>query len=152
MACERVSWDEYFMNIATEVASRSTCDRKHVGAVIVRDRTILSTGYNGSVRGLPHCDEEGHMMEDGHCVRTIHAEANAIIQAAKNGTAIEEAGIYVTASPCWICFKMIANAGIQRIVFGEFYRDPKIFDVSKALGIELVDLSGHAGGARRETG
>ena len=137
----RVSWDEYFMNIAREVATRSTCSRKHVGAVIVRDRTILSTGYNGSVRGLPHCDEVGHMMEDGHCVRTIHAEANAIIQAAKNGTRIDGAGIYVTASPCWTCFKTIANAGLTRIVFGEFYRDPRIFEMSLLIGIELVDLT-----------
>lgn len=141
MASRRASWDEYFMNIGREVASRSTCSRKHVGAVIVRDKTILSTGYNGSIRGLPHCDDEDHMMEDGHCVRTIHAEANAIIQAAKNGTSIEGAAIYVTASPCWHCFKMIANAGIGRIVFGEFYRDPRIFEVSTTLGIELVDLS-----------
>lgn len=140
MARERASWDEYFMNIATEVATRSTCDRKHVGAVIVRDKTILSTGYNGSVRGLGHCDDEGHMMEEGHCVRTIHAEANAIIQAAKNGTAIDGASIYVTASPCWPCFKTIANAGIRRIVFREFYRDQRIFDVSQKLGIELVEL------------
>lgn len=140
MARQRASWDEYFMNIAREVATRSTCDRKRVGAVIVRDKTILSTGYNGSVRGLAHCDEEGHMMEDGHCVRTIHAEANAIIQAAKHGTAIDGASIYVTASPCWPCFKTIANAGIRRIVFQEFYRDQRIFDVSEALGIELVEL------------
>ena len=142
MSRKRASWDEYFMNIAREVATRSTCDRKHVGAVIVRDKTILSTGYNGSVRGLPHCDEAGHMMDDGHCVRTIHAESNAIIQAAKNGTSIAGAGIYVTASPCWSCFKMIANAGISRIVFREFYRDQRIFDVSNALGIELVELGG----------
>lgn len=142
MARDRVSWDEYFMNIAREVATRATCDRKHVGAVIVRDKTILSTGYNGSVRGLPHCDEVGHMMEDGHCVRTIHAEANAVIQAAVNGTSIDLATIYITASPCWSCFKMIANAGVRRIVFGEFYRDARVFEMSAALGIELVDLSG----------
>lgn len=130
------------MDIARAVASRATCARKHVGAVIVRDRTILSTGYNGSIRGTEHCDEVGHMMEDGHCVRTIHAEMNAIIQAAKNGTAIEHAMIYVTASPCWNCFKAIANGGLRRIVFGEFYRDNRIFEVSQQLGIELVDLSG----------
>ena len=109
---DRVSWDEYFMNIARVVATRATCDRKHVGAVLVRDKTILSTGYNGSIRGLPHCTEAGHMMEDGHCVATVHAEANAIIQAAKNGVAIEGATIYTTASPCWPCFKLIANAGL----------------------------------------
>jgi len=138
---ERVSWDEYFMNIAREVATRSTCARKHVGSVIVRDKTILSTGYNGSVRGLPHCDEVGHMMEEGHCVRTIHAEQNAIIQAAKNGTRIDDSAIYVTASPCWQCFKSIANSGIKRIVFGEFYRDERIYEISQSLGIALVDLS-----------
>ena len=141
MSRVRVSWDEYFMNIAREVSTRSTCDRKFVGAVIVRDKNILATGYNGSIRGLPHCDEVGHLMEDGHCVRTVHAEANAIVQAARNGVRIDDAGIYVTASPCWICFRLIANAGINRIVFGEFYRDPKVFEMSQALGIELVDLS-----------
>jgi dCMP deaminase len=141
---DRASWDEYFMRIATTVASRATCDRKHVGAVIERSRTILATGYNGSVAGLEHCDEVGHMMEDGHCVRTIHAEANAVIQAARNGVRIEGAGIYVTASPCWQCFKMIANAGLKRIVFGEFYRDQRIFEVARRLGIELVHLHADA--------
>lgn len=129
------------MNIAKEVGTRSTCDRKHVGSVVVRDKSILATGYNGSVRGLGHCDDEGHLMEDGHCVRTVHAEANAIVQAARNGMRIDGASIYVTASPCWGCFRLIANAGIVRIVFGEFYRDQKIFDVSQKLGIELVDFS-----------
>jgi dCMP deaminase len=137
----RVSWDEYFMNIAREVSTRSTCDRKFVGAVIVRDKSILATGYNGSIRGLPHCDEDGHLMEDGHCVRTVHAEANAIVQAARNGVRIEASTIYVTASPCWGCFRLIANGGISRVVFGEFYRDPKIFDVAQRLAIELVDMS-----------
>ena len=141
MSSVRVSWDEYFMNIAREVATRSTCDRKHVGAVIVRDKMILATGYNGSIRGLPHCDDVGHDMEDGHCVRTVHAEANAIVQAARNGARIDGAGIYVTASPCWPCFRLIANAGIGRIVFGEFYRDQRIFDTSQQLGIELIDLT-----------
>ena len=128
------------MGIAVQVATRATCDRKHVGAVLVRDRTILSTGYNGSIRGLPHCDEAGHMMENGHCVATVHAEANAIIQAAKNGVAIDGATIYTTASPCWPCFKLIANSGCTRIVFGEFYRDQRIFDYAKRLGVDLVGL------------
>jgi dCMP deaminase len=136
----RASWEEYFMNIAKQVASRSTCDRKYVGAVIVRDRTILSTGYNGSIRGMPHCDEVGHMIENGHCVATIHAEANAILQAAKNGVRIEGAEIYITASPCWTCFKMMANAGIKKIYYGEFYRDERIFETAKKLGIELIHL------------
>ena len=129
------------MAIASVVSSRSTCPRKFVGAVIVRDKTILSTGYNGSIRGMPHCSEVGHMMESDHCVATIHAEANAIIQAAKNGVSIDGATIYVTASPCWNCFKEIANAGIRRICYGEFYRDERIFEVSQRLGIELSKVA-----------
>lgn len=138
---ERLSWDRYFMNVARVVSSRATCPRKYVGAVIVRDRTILSTGYNGSVRGLPHCDEAGHMMEDGHCVATIHAEMNAIIQAARNGVRIEGATIYITASPCWSCFKALANAGVTRICYGEFYREDRSFQVAEQLGIEMVHVA-----------
>ncbi len=144
MARKRVDWNTYFMNIAREAATRSTCDRKNVGAVIVRDRTILSTGYNGSIRGLPHCDEVGHLMENDHCVGTIHAEANAIIQAAKNGVNINKGEMYTTASPCWSCFKLIANSGIRRIYYGEFYRDQRSIEVAARLGIELIDLRGQA--------
>lgn len=138
---ERPPWDIYFMEIAKMVAQRSTCPRKHVGAVIVSEKHILATGYNGSLPGLPHCTEVGCMIEDGHCVRTVHAEANAIVQAAKYGIKVRGATIYVTASPCWHCFKLIASAGIQRIVFGEFYRDERIFDFANQMGIELVDIT-----------
>ena len=138
---QRVGWHTYFMNIARQAATRSTCDRKHVGAVIVRDKTILSTGYNGSIRGLPHCDDVGHLMDAGHCVATVHAEANAIIQAAKNGVRIDGGELYTTASPCWSCFKLIANAGIRRIYYGEFYRDTRSIEVATRVGIELIDLS-----------
>ncbi len=140
VASERVSWGTYFMNIAKEVATRSTCDRKYVGAVIVREKTILSTGYNGSIKGLPHCDEAGHEMVDDHCIRTTHAEANAIVQAAKNGVEINQSEIYVTASPCYNCFKLIANAGIKTIYYGEFYREDRILEHAKEAGIELVSL------------
>jgi dCMP deaminase len=136
----RVSWDEYFMNIAQVVSSRSTCPRKYVGAVIVRNRTILSTGYNGSIRGLPHCTDVGHMMENGHCVATIHAESNAILQAARNGVMIDGATLYVTASPCWNCFKASVNAGVVRICYGEFYRDERIFEVASKLSLELAHI------------
>lgn len=141
----RVDWHTYFMNIARQVATRSTCDRKHVGAVIVRDKTILSTGYNGSIRGMPHCDEVGHDLDAGHCVATIHAEANAILQAAKNGVMIEGAELYTTASPCWGCFKLIANAGIRTIFYAEFYREAKSLAVARRLGIELIDLASGSG-------
>ena len=140
MLRNRISWENYFMNIAAEVATRSTCDRKHVGAVIVREKTILSTGYNGSIKGLPHCDEAGHEMVDGHCVRTTHAEANAIVQAAKNGVEINLSEIYVTASPCYSCFKLIANAGIKTIYYKELYRDERINDRAKEAGINLANL------------
>lgn len=137
---ERVSWDRYFMNLAVQVATRSTCPRKQVGAVIVRDRTILSTGYNGSIRGAPHCTDVGCLMEDGHCVRTVHAEANALIQAARHGTRLEDAEIYVTASPCFGCFKLIANAGITSVYYGEFYRDQRVLDLAAELGIRMIHL------------
>jgi dCMP deaminase len=137
---DRVDWHTYFMNIALQVSTRSTCPRKKVGAVIARDRAILSTGYNGSIRGLPHCDDVGCVIEDGHCVSTVHAEANAIIHAARNGVAIAGAELYTTASPCWPCFKLIANAGISRVYYGEFYRDEKSLSVAREAGIELVEL------------
>jgi dCMP deaminase len=146
MTSSRVGWHEYFMQMAQHAASRSTCDRKHVGAVIVRDRTVLSTGYNGSIRGFDHCDDVGHLMENGHCVGTVHAEANAIIQAAKNGVGIDGGELYTTASPCWSCFKLLANAGIKRVYYGEFYRDERSLEVARRLGMELVDLSGDGAG------
>lgn len=140
MVDTRASWDEYFMAIARVVATRSTCDRKHVGAVVVLDRMILTTGYNGSVRGAAHCDDAGHDMENDHCVRTVHAEANAIVQAARLGAALGGATIYVTASPCLSCFKLIANAGIKRVVFGEVYRDRRIYGLCLESAIELVHV------------
>jgi len=137
-ARQRVGWGEYFMNIARQAATRSTCDRKSVGAVIVRDKTILSTGYNGSLRGAPHCDEAGHDIENGHCVRTVHAEANAVAQAAKNGVAIDGSEIYVTASPCLTCFKLVTNSGIKTVFYKEFYRDARISDYAREADIQLV--------------
>lgn len=123
MEDSRPSWDAYFMDIAFTVAQRSTCDRAHVGAVIVRERRILTTGYNGAPAGLPHCDEIGHLMIDGHCVRTLHAEQNAIIQAALHGISIEESTIYVTHQPCLTCAKMIINAGIRCVIYAGSYPD-----------------------------
>ena len=128
------------MNLAVQAATRSTCPRKHVGAVIVRDKAVLATGYNGSLRGLPHCTDVGCLMDNGHCVRTVHAEANAILQAARHGVRIERSEMVVTASPCWECFKLIANAGIVKVLYGEFYRDERILEFARAAGIELVHL------------
>ncbi|MHA2250426.1 MAG: deoxycytidylate deaminase [Candidatus Kariarchaeaceae archaeon] len=136
----RPSWDEYFAEIAYQVATRSTCQRKKVGAIIVKNKSILSTGYNGSIRGLEHCEDIGCLVENGHCVRTVHAEANCILGAARHGINIENATIYTTASPCWYCFQLIANSGIVKIVYAELYRDPKIEKYAKETGIELVDM------------
>jgi dCMP deaminase len=128
------------MNLAVQAATRSTCPRKHVGAVIVRDKTILSTGYNGSIRGAPHCTQVGCLMENNHCVRTVHAEANALVQAARHGVLLDGAEIYVTASPCFSCFKLIANAGIRVVYYGEFYRDERVLQFAEDAGIRLVHL------------
>lgn len=138
---KRPEWNEYFGEITKQVALRSTCVRKKVGAIIVKDKNIISTGYNGSIRGLEHCETVGCLMIEGHCTRTIHAEANAIIQAAKHGLMIDRAEIYISASPCFNCFKLIANSGITKIYFMEFYRDERIIEIAKKLNIELIDMS-----------
>lgn len=142
MTEDRPSWDNYFVKLATHVSSRSTCTRKQVGAVIVRDKMILSTGYNGSIRNTEHCSEVGCLLENGHCIRTVHAEANAVVQAAKNGINISESTIYTTASPCFYCFKLLANAGIKKIFYSELYgTDKKFLSYAKSLEIELCELS-----------
>jgi dCMP deaminase len=121
----RPSWDEYFLKLADSVASRATCDRGRSGCVIVKDKQILVTGYVGSPRGLAHCDEVGHLMkrvihEDGsvtqHCVRTVHAEQNAITQAARRGIALDGSTLYCRMTPCRTCAMLIINCGIERVV------------------------------------
>jgi len=151
MEKERPSWDEYFMEIARAVAKRATCDRGKSGCVIVKNKQILVTGYVGSPIGLPHCDEVGHQMktvthEDGsqtkHCVRTTHAEQNAICQAAKIGVSIEGATLYCKMTPCSTCGKMIINSGIKRVVSEKDYHassDTK--EMFKRAGIELEILN-----------
>ncbi len=137
---ERPSWDEYFMAIAFAVAGRSTCDRAHVGAVLVRDKRILTTGYNGAPAGLPHCDDIGHLMIDGHCVRTLHAEQNAIIQGALHGVSIQDATAYVTHQPCLTCAKMLINSGITRIVYAGNYPDEHSRAFLTMAGVDLIHL------------
>ena len=121
----RPSWDAYFFGVAGEVAKRATCDRGRSGCVIVKNKRILATGYVGSPSGLEHCDEAGHMLRDviapegiisKHCIRTIHAEQNAICQAARFGISLQEATLYCTMEPCFVCAKMIVNCGIKRVV------------------------------------
>ena len=117
----RKDWDEYFMSIAKQVAERSTCDRAHVGCVLVKDNRIIATGYNGSPSGQPHCDDAGHFISGEHCVRTIHAELNALLQCAIVGTSSNCTTCYVTHFPCYECTKALIQAGISRMVFAEEY-------------------------------
>lgn len=117
----RKPWDDYFMDLAMQVSTRSTCPRKQVGCVIVKDKTIIATGYNGSLQHSEHCTDFGCFIEDNHCIRTVHAETNAINQAAKNGVSLKDASIYCNVEPCWNCFKNIISAGITAIYFKENY-------------------------------
>jgi dCMP deaminase len=138
-AARRPSWDEYFMNIALAVASRSTCSRRRVGAIVVKDKRILATGYNGAPAGLRHCDHTGGAdLRDGHCARSTHAEQNAIVQAAKYGTPIDGATIYCTAQPCLTCAKLLANAGVRRVVFEGEYPDDLAVAICAEARIELA--------------
>jgi len=140
----RPSWDDYFIDIAKHVATRSTCLRRHVGAIIVKDKRILSTGYNGAPRGLPHCEETGCLREElgipsgerQEICRGLHAEQNAIIQAALHGVAIQGGQIYCTHQPCITCAKMIINAGIVRVVYVEKYPDELARSMLMEAGIE----------------
>ncbi|KEO83406.1 ComE operon protein 2 [Tumebacillus flagellatus] len=137
----RKPWNEYFMDQARMVATRATCDRLHVGAVIVRDKRIISTGYNGSVSGDVHCQDKGCYVVDGHCIRTIHAESNAILQCAKFGVSTEGAAIYVTHFPCLLCSKQIIQAGISQIYYEADYRtDPYAVQLLKQAGVELTQI------------
>ncbi len=147
---KRPSWDEYFIEISKAVAKRATCDRGRSGCVIAKDKQILVTGYVGSPKGLPHCDDVGHLIktvkhEDGtesqHCVRTTHAEQNAICQAAKLGIAINGATLYCKMTPCSVCAKMIINAGIKRVVCEKkYHRGEESEKMFLAAGVELKIL------------
>ncbi|HZK54198.1 MAG TPA: dCMP deaminase family protein [Desulfosporosinus sp.] len=145
---KRPSWDRYFMQLAFVVAGRSTCLRRQVGAVMVKEKQILSTGYNGSPSGLLHCAEVGCLRqilsvpsgERHEICRAVHAEQNALIQAAKHGVAIAGAELYTTLQPCVQCTKMIINAGIRRVVYAQSYPDQLAVGMAKEAGLELVQL------------
>ncbi len=148
---ERPSWETYFMDIASLVAKRSTCLRRAVGAVIVKDKRILSTGYNGAPTGIKHCLDIGCLREELNVVsgerhelcRGIHAEQNAIIQAAFHGVSIKDATLFCTNLPCSICAKMIINAGIKNIYYRSGYADPMSREMLKEADIEVIRLDKH---------
>ena len=145
----RISWDEYFMEMAKLAAKRSTCLRRQVGAVIVQDKHVVATGYNGAPKGIPHCAEMGGCYREKNNVpsgerhelcRALHAEQNAIMQAATYAQGIDGATIYITHQPCVICAKMIINAGIERIVVNEGYPDQMSVDILEEAGLRIVKL------------
>ena len=144
---KRPSWDEYFMEITDLVATRATCLRRKVGAIIVKDRRILATGYNGPPEGVPHCDELGGCIREKLNIpsgqrqelsRAVHAEQNAIIQAAKMGTNIDNTTLYSTNHPCFICAKMLINAGVKKIVFREGYPDKYAKKILKEADVKVI--------------
>ncbi|HHU75411.1 MAG TPA: cytidine deaminase [Firmicutes bacterium] len=144
----RPSWDSYFMEIATVIAQRSTCLRRKVGAVLVKERRLLTTGYNGAPTGLRHCRETGCLRQMHHVppgerhelCRGLHAEQNAIIQAAIHGVSIKGADLYSTHHPCSMCAKMLVNAGIKRVILKETYPDPLAVEIFGEAGIDVVAI------------
>jgi dCMP deaminase len=148
---QRPSWDDYFMGVADTVSQRATCDRGRSGCVIVRDKQILVTGYVGSPMGLPHCDEVGHLFkqvthEDGritnHCMRTVHAEQNAICQAARRGISLDKAPLYCRMTPCRTCAMLIVNCGIVRVVCEKKYHDgAESEEMFRIAGVEFKYMS-----------
>ena len=146
---DRPSWDQYFMTITRQVAERSTCTRAKVGAVIVRDKNILATGYNGSPAGKPHCLDVGCLVYksttptgevEDNCFRTIHAEINAIAQAAKNGHAIADADVYITHTPCIHGLKVLVNTGIKRILYERPYKLHTLDEMLRHTDVTLTQV------------
>src|SRR3989449_10481800 len=142
----RLTWDQYFLTITRHVAARSTCSRSKVGAVIVRDKSILATGYNGAPAGMPHCTDVGCLIYQSktpngdieeNCFRTIHAEINAIAQAAKNGASIRDADIYITHTPCIHCLKVLINTGIRRIFYEHEYKRHTLDELQRYTEVRL---------------
>ena len=139
----RPSWDEYFMQISDLVSNRATCSRLKVGAILVKDRKIISTGYNGAPRKVPECLDVGCLMRDGHCIRTVHAEVNAVTQAAYHGISTKGSSLYANWLPCYHCAKVLVNAGVETIVYRKDYRpDPETKKLLRQAKIKLIKLDG----------
>lgn len=136
----RPTWDDYFIEITLDVSRRATCLRAQVGAIVVKDKRILTTGYNGAPKGLPHCLDEGCEIIGGHCVRSLHAEQNAILQGALHGVSLEGGTIYTTHQPCHTCAKMIINAGLVRVVYAGHYPDPLAMEYLAMANVQVDHL------------
>ena len=134
---KRPSWDEYFLKLAMLVSERATCPRMHCGCVLVKDKNVIASGYNGSIPGDAHCDDAGCIVVDNHCVRTVHAEMNALIQAAKRGHPVEGATVYITNMPCTTCAKALITAGIKRVVVFADFHDTMATDFFAKAGVKI---------------
>jgi len=133
----RPEWDQYFLKLAMLASERATCPRMHCGCVLVKDKNVIATGYNGSIPGDDHCEDAGCMVVDNHCVRTVHAEMNALIQAAKRGHGVSGATAYVTNMPCTTCAKALVTAGIKRVVIFSEFHDTLATDFFAKAGVKI---------------
>ncbi|MDR0898759.1 MAG: cytidine/deoxycytidylate deaminase family protein [Lactobacillaceae bacterium] len=141
MVEKRINWSQFFMTQAAILSTRSTCTRLHVGAIVVKDNRVIAEGYNGSVAGTPHCTEVGDYIVDGHCVRAIHAEQNALVQAANMGISVDGAEIYVTDIPCVHCTKLLLQAGIKKINYMRDYNnDPFARELIEQKGVGFTKI------------
>jgi dCMP deaminase len=137
---KRPSWDEYFLKLAMLASERATCPRMHCGCVLVKDRFVLSTGYNGSLPGQPHCEDAGCLIVDNHCVRTNHAEINALVQAARHGVNVVSATAYITNMSCTTCAKALIAAGIKRVVVFSDFHDTLATQFYTDSGVDIVKM------------
>jgi len=134
---KRPDWDEYFLKLAMLASERATCPRLHCGCVLVKNKDVVATGYNGSIPGDAHCDDVGCLVVDNHCVRTVHAEMNALVQAAKRGHSIEDSTAYVTNMPCSTCAKALITAGVRRVVIFSDFHDTLATDFFAKAGVKI---------------
>lgn len=134
---KRPNWDEYFLKLAMLASERATCPRMHCGCVLVNNKNVIATGYNGSIPGDDHCEDVGCLIVDNHCVRTVHAEMNAVVQAAKRGHPVDGATAYVTNMPCTTCAKALIAAGIKRVVVFSDYHDTMALDFFKKAKVVI---------------
>lgn len=137
MMNKRPDWDEYFLKLAMLASERATCPRMHCGCVLVKNKNVIATGYNGSIPGDDHCEDVGCLLVDNHCVRTVHAEMNALVQAAKRGHAVEGATAYVTNMPCTTCAKALITAGVKRVVVFSDYHDTLATQFFVKAGVKI---------------
>jgi dCMP deaminase len=138
---KRPSWDEYFLKLAMLASERATCPRMHCGCVLVKDRFVLATGYNGSLPGQPHCEDDGCLIVDNHCVRTNHAEINALVQATKHGVNIVGSTAYITNMSCTTCAKALIAAGIKRVVVFSDFHDTLATQFYSQAGVEVLKMA-----------